>query len=278
MKMFLDEFTVLDMNDLIAVNGGYGSSSYSSTSSSSKTSSSSSYSSSSYSNSGYGTTTSSSVPSGYSASSVLITGYGPNVGKGDDAGEGAADSGKPIVPNSGNEKSIDTTDLVSGSGESTESVSYKITKAAESLDGTLYVYDNIKTTVNEEFRCDNFVEKVLTDAGYISTDYLSGKATEKNVSDHIANALESKLTTKTAKTENPNLPAGSYVMYMNDSPAKNNYDPHAALVVVQEDGSVIFWDNNGNNPSKGVDSDKYSNINAVQSAYGYDSFYYLEIK
>lgn len=43
--MFLDEFKVLDMSDLIAVNGGYGSSSYSSTSSSSKTSSSSGYSS-----------------------------------------------------------------------------------------------------------------------------------------------------------------------------------------------------------------------------------------
>ena len=62
MKMFLDEFTVLDMNDLIAVNGGYGSSSYST----------------------------SSVPSGYSVSSVLLSGYKDGLFSRDDVSDNPA--------------------------------------------------------------------------------------------------------------------------------------------------------------------------------------------
>lgn len=104
MKMFLDDFKVLDMNELIAVNGGYGSSSggsrgsnsssgYSSTSGGSSSSYSSSKSStgsshyaetSSYVSSHYGTVYSkdaeSKVPEGYSAAYGWLNGEGDTCG------------------------------------------------------------------------------------------------------------------------------------------------------------------------------------------------------
>jgi hypothetical protein len=72
------------------------------------------------------------------------------------------------------------------------------------------------------------------------------------------------------------LDPGAYVVFMGDS--KMEYAPHAALVIVRDGGSVIFWDNNRNNETKGVDVDYYDNITSFQAAYGYESFYYQKIK
>ncbi|AEE16503.1 hypothetical protein [Treponema brennaborense] len=72
MKMFLDEFKVLDMSELVAVNGGYGLSS-------SEYSSSSGSGSNGYNSfSGYTTSSHNTVPEGYSALTGWKPGYGLN--------------------------------------------------------------------------------------------------------------------------------------------------------------------------------------------------------
>ena len=155
-----------------------------------------------------------------------------------------------------------------------EPVSKVIYKAANKM----YKAEQKYTTIAEEgveFRCDQFVEKTINDAGYKSSDYLAGSAASKTVTDHINNAKENGVN-KTNRKEDPMLDPGAYVVFMGDS--KMEYAPHAALVIVRDGGSVIFWDNNRNNETKGVDVDYYDNITSLQAAYGYESFYYQKIK
>ena len=155
-----------------------------------------------------------------------------------------------------------------------EPVSKAVYKAANEM----YEAKQKYTTIAEEgieFRCDQFAEKTINDAGYKSSDYLAGSAASKTVTDHINNAKENGVN-KTNRNEGPKLTSGSYAVFMGDS--KKGYDPHAALVIVRDGGSVIFWDNNRANSTKGVDVDYYDNITSFQAAYGYESFYYQKIK
>lgn len=91
-----------------------------------------------------------------------------------------------------------------------------IRKAIEKFSGHKYITADAATG-QQEFRCDNFVEAVLDDAGHNPQDYMSGKATEKNVQNHIENALAKGRTSKNARSNAPNLPNGAYVVYMNES-------------------------------------------------------------
>ena len=69
----------------------------------------------------------------------------------------------------------------------------------------------------DEFRCDNFVQAVLTRAGFNYLDYLSGDATIRNVQNHIENALAKGITSKNKKENAPTLEYGIYIVLMNDS-------------------------------------------------------------
>ena len=151
------------------------------------------------------------------------------------------------------------------------------------------------------YRCDNWVEEVLNDAGYDSSEYLTaGKANAKTVQQHI-DALTSTKTEGVDYTKTLPTKDGAYVVFMDDSSI--GYAEHAAILVV-ENGVATLYDNSsgrgnvfykkdeeGNvlkdekgNPlvsyyDQGVASEKVSGTNSGQKidGYGYETFYYQKI-
>ena len=141
----------------------------------------------------------------------------------------------------------------------------------------------------ENFRCDDFLEAGIYEAGGNPTDYLSGPANNTNVQTHINGALEKNRTGKENKSEAPELPDGVYSVFMNDSyiisiKTGEPLEPHSGFLFVN-DGKVFFIDNssgnytdeNGKNPKGGVEIHGFDSIQSFQNGYGYDSFYYQNI-
>ena len=127
------------------------------------------------------------------------------------------------------------------------------------------------------YRCDNWVEEVLTDAGYDSGRYLTaGKASEKTVQDHI-NALESSGNkySKTIPTKE-----GVYVVFMNGTGSLGTLDPHCGILNVSASGAMTFTHNSSANANKGIESlSVVSQNNGTKlSQLAYSSFYFQEIK
>ena len=141
--------------------------------------------------------------------------------------------------------------------------------------------DRKYTMSPDEFRCDNFVQAVLTRAGFNYLDYLSGDATIRNVQNHIENALAKGITSKNKKENAPTLEYGIYIVLMNDSYViDKNGDPlipHCGFVFVKKDGSVEYTDNSSNNSNGGIETTSYGSLQKFQKAYGYNAFYYIKI-
>ena len=121
----------------------------------------------------------------------------------------------------------------------------KISKSIQENNDKQYNYDT-------GYRCDNWVEEVLNDAGYDASDYLTaGNSYEKTVQQHI-DALTS--TKKEGVDYTTTLPTadGAYVVFMDDGKDSNGkvINEHAAILVIK-DGKASVWDNssgNGGNP------------------------------
>ena len=102
------------------------------------------------------------------------------------------------------------------------------------------------------YRCDNWVEEVLNDAGYDASDYLTaGNSYEKTVQQHIDALTSSKKEGVDYTTTLPTAD-GAYVVFMDDGKDSNGkaINEHAAILVIKE-GKATVWDNssgNGGNP------------------------------
>ncbi|ORX86305.1 hypothetical protein BCR32DRAFT_325061 [Anaeromyces robustus] len=108
------------------------------------------------------------------------------------------------------------------------------------------------------YRCDNWVEEVIDDAGLKSSDYLkAGKAASKTVQNHIddltKNGVEGVDYTKTLPTED-----GAYVVFMGDGKKNGvHVGEHAAILIVKN-GVKTMYDNssdNGGTPVYKTDKD-----------------------
>lgn len=141
----------------------------------------------------------------------------------------------------------------------------------------LSIYENFDKKYNNEgdqYRCDNWVEEVLNDAGYDSTKFLSaGNSYCYTVKQHI-DALTSGDSSYTTTTPTKD---GVYVVFMGDGTFKNGTPAaeHCTLYVVNN-GVGKVWDNSSGN------SKNYLGRNIGESnlwEYSpYKTFYFQEVK
>ena len=127
---------------------------------------------------------------------------------------------------------------------STSSAEDKISKSIQENKNKPYNYDT-------GYRCDNWVEEVLIDAGYDASEYLTaGTANAKTVQQHI-DALTSSKTEGVDYTKTLPTADGAYVVFMDDGTQGGKpVNEHAAILVIK-DGKATVWDNssgNGGNP------------------------------
>jgi len=139
------------------------------------------------------------------------------------------------------------------------SISYRIKQFAENNLGQEYGNGN---------QCDDWVEKVLDQAGIDPSNFLAGKATSTNVQQHIDKVTRDG-TNVTATQE------GSYVVFMNEAKI-GDYIPHAGILIIDKNGDHIFYQSSsgGSGLSK---KENYGNISEFQGSYGYNKFYYQKI-
>lgn len=137
-----------------------------------------------------------------------------------------------------------------------------------------------------EYRCDQWVEEVLQDAGYDSEKYLKGSSVE-TVADHITK-LEEGSYSKTIPSE-----SGAYVVFMADGVFKSGKvaTEHCGILVVNESGNMTLWDNSSGNTveviSNGVSETYtggvgYTDVVALSktklSDFVYDTYYFQSIE
>jgi hypothetical protein len=168
--------------------------------------------------------------------------------------ETAVNSGDETAVNSGDETAVNTGD---------NSI---LTSIEENSDKLYNENDN-------GYCCDNWVEEVLSDAGYDPSEYMAGSANESTVQDHINNLEEGSYSTDVPTEE------GSYVVYMNNSESSDyDYIPHAGILTVDNNGNMTFYHNSSSNESGGVGSEVVTSYDGrTLDGYGYDSFYFQEI-
>ena len=143
-----------------------------------------------------------------------------------------------------------------------------------------------KGDADTDYRCDNWVQEVLADAGFKFTDYMAGDAKEFCVQNHIDNLVKGANTyTNKVPTEK-----GAYVVFMNDGHEYTKQDgtrgpmpPHTGILIVGENGyGSYFYDNSSGNSNGGVEKTVGrvgSNDSAdIMSQFGYDTFYYQKIE
>lgn len=162
----------------------------------------------------------------------------------------------------------------------------KVYEAASAHSSDKYIVGT-KENNWEEFRCDNFNETVIREAGYNPLDYMAGSAKSKKINDHIKNALENDLTEKINKNDSPCIYGGAYVVYMDEGDWDGKpVDSHGGLILFKDE-RVLYIDNSSHNHRigntqnylGGVETHTYNSIEAFQADYGqtYKNFYYLKI-
>lgn len=152
-----------------------------------------------------------------------------------------------------------------------ESAKQKITESIQKNGNKKY---NEK---NNGYKCDNWVEEVLTDAGYNAQDYLpAGKASEYKVAQHI-DAL--KKSGNAYSTTIPNK-EGVYVVFMDGKGSLGTLDPHCGILTVSSGNEMSFTHNSSSNDNYGVDtwSVTSQNNDTKLSNLAYSNFYFQEIK
>lgn len=132
--------------------------------------------------------------------------------------------------------------------------------------------DKIYNENGNGYCCDNWVEEVLSDAGYDPSEFMNGDSTA-TVQEHIDNLEDGSYTTSVPNEE------GSYVVYMNNSENSDyNYVAHAGILTVESDGTMTFHHNSSSNDNNGVASEVVTSFNGTTfDGYGYDSFYFQQI-
>ncbi len=133
-----------------------------------------------------------------------------------------------------------------------------------------------------QFECDNWVEEVINDAGYDSTEYLlAGNSYKYACIKHIE---EAKKADSGFTTTVPSLD-GAYVVFMGDGTyhegiKKGQHAPEHCGLLIINDGKMTVWDNSSCNSNGGVEpTSVYSLTETKLSAFTlYESFYFKRIQ
>ena len=181
------------------------------------------------------------------------------------------------APSDGSTGNQDNGNDMSNSNAQNDSTS-KIFKSISENDDKKYICTGNSAT---DYRCDNWVQEVLTDAGYNYSDYYAGDANTTNCETHIANLKEKGGYTTSVPTKE-----GVYVVLMNDgkSYTKENgetgyYAAHTGLLVVQGNDSYFIDNSSGNNKKTGgIEKTTGGSTAEIMAQFGYNSFYYQEVK
>ena len=134
---------------------------------------------------------------------------------------------------------------------------------------------------NDGYKCDNWVQEVLTDAGLDYNDYFAGDAYQKKVKDHIADLKSKGTGNYTSKIPSK---AGVYVVFMDGTGSLGTLDPHCGILEVNSNGTMYFTHNSSSNTAAGVGGgvwteQTYSQNNGTKlSGLAYSNFYFQEIK
>lgn len=108
------------------------------------------------------------------------------------------------------------------------------------------------------YRCDNWVEEVLDDAGYKSSDYLKGgTAASATVQDHIDELKKTGTEGVDYTTKRP-TEDGAYVVFMDNGTINGKVVGEHAAILIVKDGKATFYDNssgNGGTPTYVTDKD-----------------------
>lgn len=211
---------------------------------------------------GAGSSSSSTSPSGPSGGYGTCAGGGATTSSSTGTGGyGTCAGGGAITPSS------------SSNNTQTESIQQKILNSINENKDKKYIIGT--------YQCDNWVQEVLTDAGYDYNNYFAGEAQSKTCEEHIAALKEGTYTTSTP-TE-----AGVYVVLMNDGHKYTKSDgttgtlaAHTGILVIG-DGNPYFYDNSSGNNNKTGGIEKTTGgttSSSVMNQFGYDSFYYQKIQ
>lgn len=151
----------------------------------------------------------------------------------------------------------------------------KLLETARSKIGTKYEKNEINP-----YQCDNYVQDVFQTSDVSYEKYFAGDANDKNVDEHIGNALANNRTSRETQYNAPDLSDSTYIVFMNDGKINPKtgepYIAHTGLVILN-DGVCTYIDNSSGNPNEGVFEQTYSSLSAFQSDYAYKSFYYQEV-
>ena len=192
-------------------------------------------------------------------------------------------------PNSsGNSSTNSNSNNTNGSTNNTKTATEKVEDAISKIG---------KKDYTDNYKCDQYAEDVVKTAGYDPKDYHVDDPSGKNVDQHISDLEASGKNNYT--TDASKLTEGTYVVFMSDKEKK--VTSHAAILVVNSDGTAYMQDNSSHNNvridkktnqyildekgNKTYDggTEKYSRESAaaVCSAYdvtGYDNYYFQKLK
>lgn len=137
-----------------------------------------------------------------------------------------------------------------------------------------------KAYIKGVYQCDEYVEEMLTNAGYDAKKYYVDNPSGKTVDTHISELQKSE---KKYETDCTKLTEGVYVVFMADEQKK--LDSHAALMFVNSDGSSFIYDNssrnfyNGNGSyDGGIEKTKDTSVSNLCGQYsGYENFYFQKL-
>ena len=120
--------------------------------------------------------------------------------------------------------------------------------------------------------CDEWVAKILTEAGLSPSDYCLGD-TKKTVKQHISELIGSGKNYSKTSTNS------AYVVFMGDGTRDFSIDhEHAAIIVINGDGSVDLYHSSRGNENQLSVKEHYSSIEKFEKDFAYSSFYYQEIQ
>lgn len=141
-------------------------------------------------------------------------------------------------------------------------------------------YDKKYNKDNDGYKCDNWVQEVLTDAKFDYNDYFAGDANRKEVKDHISNLKSKGEKFYTMKV--PSKP-GSYVVFMDGTGSLGTLAPHCGILQVNINGTMTFADNSSGNDAAGEGGGVLQYSTSAQlptklEGLAYSNFYFQEIK
>lgn len=129
--------------------------------------------------------------------------------------------------------------------------------------------------VRDGFMCDNYAQSLLEKCGVDYSSYFAGEANDKTVAEHIANLDESK------NYDSSTVKKGcSYVCFMGSS--SKGYEEHCAIMVSTKNGGYYMIDNSSGNKSRystgGLGITYANSLKTLEGEFGYSKFYYQKIK